>query len=238
MRKENNRKYRDPYSKHAGLYERLYNKLQKTYGPVQLPAEYNYFIQGNLVQLLVRLSRFKFAAKMLRPADSVLEIGCGSGLGTNFLSQFCRHISAIDVKKSELDDARSVTRRKNIDFEWIDLFDLPLTRKYDAVVALDVIEHMSFRKGEKFVKKITNHLKEDGMLIIGTPSIYSFKFQSALSKASHIKLYDQEELKKMIDRHFNRTVAFSMNDEVVHTGFSKLAWYYFILAFGPKGNKT
>ena len=106
--------------------------------------------------------------------------------------------------------------------------------KHDVVVALDVIEHIPVDDGKKLVSKIAQSIKNTGMAVIGTPSIYSYKYQSPPSKASHIKCYDLNELVSIIDYYFGRTISFSMNDEIVHTGFSKLAWYYFVLAFLPK----
>ena len=226
--------YQDRYSKKSKLYAGLVRELNEKYPEITLSSEYGYFVEDNLLQFLIRLARFKFAAKMVKKNDRVLEIGCGSGLGTNFLAQHCRRIKGIDVKSEELEEARSLTRRKNVDFELIDFFDMPSKSRYDAVVALDVIEHMPKADGRRLIKKTTAHLKKDGILIIGTPSMYTRKYQSPLSKASHIKLYDQEELRALIEAHYGRTLAFSMNDEVVHTGFSKLAWYYFVIAFMPK----
>jgi hypothetical protein len=37
-----------------------------------------------------------------------------------------------------------------------------------------------------------------------------------------------------MDQHFVRTFAFSMNDELVHTGHHKLAWYYFVIGVMPR----
>lgn len=228
--------YADRYSKKSGLYGRLIKNMMREYRPLKLGFEYSYFIQDNLLQFLIRLSRFKFASKMIKPSDRVLEIGCGSGVGTNFLAQFARHVKAIDVKAGELHAARLVTRRKNITYQKVDFFDLPEDELFDCVVTLDVIEHLPKPAAVSFVKKTTRHLKQSGLLIVGTPSKYAVKYQSPLSKASHKKLYDQQELLRLFDKHYHRTIAFSMNDEVVHTGFSKLAWYYFVLAFGPKGS--
>ena len=72
------------------------------------------------------------------------------------------------------------------------------------------------------------------MAVIGTPSIYSYPYQGHLSQAGHIKCYDQKELTDLMESVFGRTVALSMNDEVVHTGHPKMSWYYFVLAFNPK----
>ena len=108
--------YNDQYSKKGPLYDRLVRELLKEYQSITLPAEYSYFIKDNLLQFLIRLARFKFAAKMIKRSDRILEVGCGSGLGTNFLAQHGRSIKGIDVKEGELRDARMITKRKNITF--------------------------------------------------------------------------------------------------------------------------
>ena len=234
MKRQMQFSYRDRYSQKGGLYDRLIKNMMNEYRPLKLGFEYSYFIQDNLLQFLIRLSRFKFASKMLKPSDKVLEIGCGSGLGTNFLAQFVKHVKAIDVKAGELQEARLVTRRKNITYQRVDFFDLPKNELFNGVVTLDVIEHLTGNEVVRFVKKTARHLKQGGFLILGTPSKYAAKYQSPLSKASHKKLYDQKELLNLMDGSYHRTIAFSMNDEIVHTGFSKLAWYYFVLAFVPK----
>jgi hypothetical protein len=38
----------------------------------------------------------------------------------------------------------------------------------------------------------------------------------------------------LAERHFRRTLVFSMNDEMVHTGFGKLAWYYIVICLLPR----
>jgi len=38
-------------------------------------------------------------------------------------------------------------------------------------------------------------------------------------------------------KHECLRITYSMNDEVVHTGHHKMAWFYFVLCFCPKLNK-
>jgi 2-polyprenyl-3-methyl-5-hydroxy-6-metoxy-1,4-benzoquinol methylase len=218
----------------SSKYKKLIDDLYASYPPVTLPPEYAYFIEKDLLRFLIRLARYKFVARMIKKKDRVLEVGCGSGMGSIFLSQHCAHVSGLDVKSTEIDEAKSINRRGNVEFKAADLFKLDPAKKYDVVVALDVIEHMSVEKARKLIAGMRLHLKRDGMLVIGTPSLYSYEHQSSLSRASHVKCYDQNELTALLDKYFCRTIAFSMNDEIVHTGFSKMAWYYFILAFSPK----
>lgn len=214
-------------------YQRLIDELYADYSGITLPPEYNYFVQKDLLRLFIRLARYKFVARLIKKTDHVLEVGCGSGLGSIFLSQYCTYVTGIDVKTTEVAEARSINRRENVEFKVGDFFDLEFILQYDVVVALDIIEHMPVEQGHKLVAAMAKHLKPTGMVVIGTPSIYSYEYQSPLSKASHVKCYDHQELVALVENYFGRTVMFSMNDELVHTGFPKMAWYYFVLSFMP-----
>ncbi|MEK0192462.1 MAG: class I SAM-dependent methyltransferase [Oscillatoriales cyanobacterium] len=222
------------YHKDPEQIQQLVDELYANYPRITLPPEYAYFVENDLLRLLIRLARYKFVARLIKKTDHILEVGCGSGLGCMFLSQNCAQVTGIDVNKTEIEEAQAINRRSNAEFKLVDLFQLEDTQKYDVVVSLDVIEHMPVEQGHQLVKKMVSHLKPTGMLVIGTPSIYSYEYQSTASKASHVKCYDQEELLKVIETYCGRAIPFAMNDELVHTGYSKMAWYYFVLAFMPQ----
>jgi hypothetical protein len=67
------------------------------------------------------------------------------------------------------------------------------------------------------------------VLIIGTPSIQSQVYASAASKIGHINCKDGPGLKGLMSEFFENVFIFSMNDEVVHTGFYPMAHYLFAL---------
>jgi len=216
-------------------YQQLVDEIYQAHPDgITLPPEYAYFFEKDMLRFLIRLARYKFVCRMIKPTDTVLEIGSGSGVGCVFLSQHCAHVTGLEVKSTEVDEARAINRRSNVEFVCGDLFETPTEKKYDVVMALDVIEHMPIEQGRQLVAAMTQRLSPSGMLVIGSPSIYSYPYQSALSKASHVKCYDQKELVELIDAYCGRTLPFAMNDEVVHTGYAKMAWYYFVLGFLPK----
>lgn len=223
------------YNKDQNEYARLIEELYAAYpNGVTLPPEYASYVENGLMNLLIRLARYKFAARMLRPTDRVLEVGSGSGLGATFLAQHCAHVTGIDVKSTEVEEARSLSRRSNVEFRVADLFTAQDLGQFDVVVNLDVIEHFPEEQGRKLVQCMASRLNPTGMMILGTPSFHAWQYQSALSKASHFKCYEQHELAAVVDASFGRTLLFSMNDEIVHTGSPKMAWYYFALGLLPK----
>ncbi|MBM3708368.1 MAG: methyltransferase domain-containing protein, partial [Actinobacteria bacterium] len=214
------------YNKDSAEYRKLVEELYFKYKDgVNLPPEYSYFVQEDLHRLLIRLARYKFVARIIKNTDYLLEVGCGSGLGSIFLSQHCAYVTGIDIKTTEIKEAMVLNKRENVSFKTEDFFNISDEELYDGVVALDVIEHLSEKQGLLFIEKAAKHIKSNGMFIIGTPSIYSHPYQSKLSKASHVKCYDLKELEILIENNFCRTISFSMNDELVHTGNHKMAWY-------------
>jgi cyclopropane fatty-acyl-phospholipid synthase-like methyltransferase len=222
------------YNKSPEQYGKLIDEMYEQHQPITLPPEYAYFFEKDLIRLLIRLARYKFVARMVRKTDRVLEVGSGNGVGAMLVSQHCAHVTGLEIKTTELEEARSMNRRPNIEFISQDLFEYTPDRPFDVVMALDVIEHFDEAGGQRLLDGMVRQLAHTGMLIVGSPSVYSWPHQSALSQASHIKCYDQHELQAAVDRHCGRTIALGMNDEFVHTGHPKMTWYYFILGFLPR----
>jgi 2-polyprenyl-3-methyl-5-hydroxy-6-metoxy-1,4-benzoquinol methylase len=216
-------------------FELLLQEQHARYPSVSLPPEFAELLETNTLQLLIKLARYKFAARLMKPQDTVLEVGSGNGVGTIFLAQHVRHVTGLEVNPRDHEASCQINRRANVELRLGSVFDHDLSQRYDVVVSLDVIEHLPIDEGRKFVARLAQVCKPDGMVIIGTPSIYSYPYQGKYSQASHIKCYDQAELMALMDGCFGRTLAFSMNDEIVHTGHPKLAWYYIILGVLPQG---
>ena len=74
----------------------------------------------------------------------------------------------------------------------------------------------------------------ESVLIIGFPSLESQKHASLESKIGHVNCKNGEDLKKTCNHYFKNVFLFSMNDEVVHTGFQKMAHYFLIICCNKK----
>jgi 2-polyprenyl-3-methyl-5-hydroxy-6-metoxy-1,4-benzoquinol methylase len=181
--------------------------------------------------LLFRLSRYKFAAKMLAGSEHVLEIGCGDAFGTRIVQQEVKALSATDFDEVFVEDvkARMVERWRFPVFTH-DLLAGPIPGSYDGVFALDVLEHIASRDEHTFLRNAFAPLTPYGVGIIGMPSLESQAHASPTSRAGHVNCKSMPDLKKAMQAYFHNVFMFSMNDEVVHTGFHPMAHY--LLAVG------
>ncbi len=185
--------------------------------------------------LCFSLSRYKFVSKMFEGLDSVLEIGAGDGFKSRIVSQTVKNLTLSDYK--DINKNYNFTSDKKKQKYLVQNFiEKKLNKKYSGIYALDVIEHISKKNENKFITNILHSLKTKGILIFGTPSIESQKYASRLSKLGHINCKNKTELKKKMLNYFNFVFAFSMNDEVLHTGFDKMSHYIFVVCCGKKYN--
>lgn len=185
--------------------------------------------------LVFRLARYKFVAKMFSGRKHVLEVGCGDAFGTRIVQAEVGKLTGIDFDPVFIDDvnARMVDRWK-FDAKVHDMLDGPVPGEFDGVYALDVLEHIDPAQEKLFLKNSFAPLGRDGAGIIGLPSLESQPYASPQSKAGHVNCKTAPELKKLMQEYFHNVFVFSMNDEVVHTGFHKMANYVFAIGAGRR----
>jgi 2-polyprenyl-3-methyl-5-hydroxy-6-metoxy-1,4-benzoquinol methylase len=185
--------------------------------------------------LVFTLARYKFVAKMLNGLDRVLEIGCGDGFPTRLVAQSVKTVVAIDFDQQFIDDSRrQQLDRWPIRFEVHDIMAAPFPECFDAVFALDVIEHIPQTQEDHFLRNVRACIGKDGIALLGTPTLESQVYASQQSKEGHVNCKSAPDLQKALYRHFSNVFIFSMNDEVVHTGYHKMAHYLFALCCAPK----
>lgn len=191
-------------------------------------------------RLLFVLSRYKFVAKMLAGRKRVLEVGCADAFGTRLVQQEIPEVVATDFDPVFVEDARERMRRDDwkADCRVHDILSGPIAENFDGAYSLDVIEHIPQEVEDKFMKHIADSLHPQGVAIIGSPSLQSQTYASPGSKAGHINCKDGKAYKQLMERHFHNVFLFSMNDEVVHTGFHPMAHYLFAICVGPKRGYT
>lgn len=207
---------------------------EKGLTPLSLRASADWYEDPR--RLLFVLARYKFAAKMLSGKKSVLEVGCGDAFATRIVQQDVGSLCAIDFDPIFIQDAlERMEDRWKFDCRVHDILSGPVDGgPFEAAYALDVLEHIPASDEHLFIANIVRSLAPQGILIIGLPSIQSQAYASEGSKAGHVNCKDHKELGQLMRQYFHNVFIFSMNDEVVHTGFYPMAHYLFALGVGQR----
>lgn len=202
---------------------------------LELSKYFTHQVLHNPRHLLFTLSRYKAAAKMLpRYRDcSVLELGCNEGLGSLVLAENATALTGVDFDAPGIEWAQANLTDPKLSFVSDDFLGKEYGR-FDAVISLDVIEHVASKDEALFFETIRSNLAEDGMCVIGTPNDTASPYASAESQKGHINMYTAERLYKATSAYFKNVFFFGMNDEVLHTGFDPMCHYLMVLACNPR----
>jgi cyclopropane fatty-acyl-phospholipid synthase-like methyltransferase len=184
--------------------------------------------QDDPKHLLFTLSRYKFVSKMLAGRDHVLEVGCADAWATRIVVQSVKKLTATDFDPVFVEDVKKrMDDRWKFDIIQHDLLAGPFPGTYDAAYALDVIEHIQPKDELAFTRNIAKSLSSHGCLILGCPSLQSQTYASPPSKAGHVNCKTGDTMRELLAQFFHNVFVFSMNDEVVHTGYAPMAHYVF-----------
>lgn len=185
---------------------------------------------------LFTLARYKFVSKMMSGLDKVLEVGCADAFGSRVVAQTVGSLSAVDFDPVFVEDARSnISKNWPIDIHEHNMLTGPFLENFDGLYSLDVLEHIAKNDEGIFLQNCCDSISETGVLIVGMPSLESQEYASPQSLEGHVNCKSGEELKCCLKHYFNNVFLFSMNDEVVHTGFSKMAHYVICVCTSKKG---
>lgn len=131
-------------------------------------------IQRQTIELLIKqVSKYKD----LLPPGPILEIGCGTGLLSQEITQHLpdRAITISDASESMLSKCQSrvADTHKNLQFEVIDAEKLSLTAAYSAVLSSFALHW--FLNLDSAISGIMNALTIDGIFFVALPTAGSFK---------------------------------------------------------------
>jgi 2-polyprenyl-3-methyl-5-hydroxy-6-metoxy-1,4-benzoquinol methylase len=202
---------------------------------IQLGPYFGHQIRNSPRHLLFTLARYKFAAKMLpfNKKSRVLEIGCSEGIGSLLLAEAGNEVVAVDMDTDAIACANRSINKPNIQYKNADFLKTHLG-KFDAVVTMDVIEHIEKVDEPQFLRGIVDHLHENGMAIVGTPNDSATQYASKASQIGHVNMFTAERLITTMQEYFHHVFQFGVNDEIVHTGFAPMSHYLIVIGCGPK----
>ena len=143
-----------------------------------------------------RFQQFKDLCK----EKSVLDFGCGAGGFLNHIREVTDKVYGVELEKKARVNLRTQGIQMAAD---IDEFK---NEKFDVITMFHVMEHVN--EPSILLKKVYNHLADDGIFICETPNandvlltLYNCKeFQDFTYWSAHVILYTSETLEKMIQK--------------------------------------
>lgn len=114
------------------------------------------------------VSRYKFAARLLREGAAVLDLGCGTGYGTGDLTAAASIVGA-DISAEAVNYARANYGREGVTFLEASCDALPLPdHQFDLITAFEVIEHLDNWRG--LLAEARRLLRPGGQFVVSTPN--------------------------------------------------------------------
>ena len=202
----------------------------KEYGLSSLGLMSSFTWNNDPKRLLFVLSRYKSVGSMLAGEDDVLEIGCGDAFASRIVKQYTNKLTVTDADNIFLEQAKLQSNKKyNLNFIEHDFLSSSTTHRFSAAYLLDVLEHIDPSEELKFLANIKGSVKKYGKVIIGMPSLESQQYASSASKEGHINCQSKSSFANNLRKIFPSVTMFSMNDEVLHTGYAKMSHYILAL---------
>jgi len=125
--------------------------------------------------------------------SKVLEIGCGVGILTNFLSKIAHKgiVVATDISPKGIDEAKKFnSKHKNASFTVTDMSDFQSPNKFDLVVLADVLEHIPLEDHFNLFSTIQGHSHESTIIAVNIPSPYYIEWITK-NKPEELQVIDQ-----------------------------------------------
>ncbi|MCB4757357.1 MAG: class I SAM-dependent methyltransferase [Elusimicrobia bacterium] len=125
---------------------------------------------------------------------SVLEMGCGTGTGTNLFNSLGYRVTGLDTSSEAIQEAQR--RFPQLSFKSVSTEDSVPPDTYDGIVALEVLEHI--RDGARAAQQWKTSLKKGGVLILSTPN-RRFNSDNPYTAPNryHLKEFSLDELRSL-----------------------------------------
>ena len=192
--------------------EKISQLQSKFYNEVKFP---NYDKIDDFGSLIVKSERSTFFKKLdqeIKMFSKVLEVGCGTGQMSLFLSRYQREIYSIDLSSGSLEMAEEFRKKSSIEnlfFLKISLFNLCFKKDFFDVIISNGVLHHTHNPRLAFME-LTKHLKKEGYIVIGLYHKYGRIFTKI--KQSLIRIFGDSFKfldKKTIDNSSSKEKRFA-----------------------------
>ena len=201
----NNGEYKENPEIEIPMVERLFDRF-KNCGLV-MPQKQQEMYHAIKKDIIVHE---KFSVK-----KTIVDVGCGTGIGSNILSQEAKFVWGIDKSEESINFAKQMFEREKmpqITFDVVDINTFPReTMKFGAVVMIEVLEHIKdYQLALDFIKK--RLCKEDTKVYISSPNRNSPELQKDTPENKyHCKEFTAAEFYDILIKNFKVVMLYNHN---------------------------
>jgi len=102
-------------------------------------------------------ARYHFGRGFITPKDRVLDLGCGTGYGTEILSQVAKFVTGVDFDQNNINGCIKEFKRKNNRFICADLEKRKIPQ-CDVAISFENLEHLY--KPKEFIARLKEKVKK------------------------------------------------------------------------------
>jgi len=152
--------------------------LKQKHKKVVILGDYQYqaLKKGFVVQRFFHHLKTATIQRLALPDSSmvVLDVGCGSGVVSNFLAQHARFVHAVDSNKLAINFAQNQFQRDNLKFYLRLVEEIDFANEmFDIIYCLEFIEHLNWFKVIDLFRSLTRFLKSGGRFFLTAPNYHS-----------------------------------------------------------------
>lgn len=176
-----------------------HNPLVSKGGERRLPMKYEGYTALNESCVLERM---RLVLPYVKMNHQVLDLGCGVGWGTKFMSLFCQSITGLDISDEALAPAQ-VNSAQNVKWVKNPMHDLSMFPPgcFDLVVSIAAIEHQTQDQLAQCLAEVHRVLKPGGAFV-GTAAGWR-KVSKANATPWHLYEPSIEDFSEMAAVHFD-----------------------------------
>jgi len=180
---------------------------------IEIRGDYQHraLTQGNRIQRFWHYSKILAIEKLLPPhrGDKVVDVGCGSGVITDFLARCGAHAVGIDANPDAIRFAQQTYSSPRTLFRH-GLADQPLGQdaSVDKVYCLELIEHIHASQASVLLDHVHRLLRPGGRLFLTTPNYHSLwpviewlmdrlGLAPHMAGHQHVELYNRKKLRRL-----------------------------------------
>ncbi|HRZ67496.1 MAG TPA: methyltransferase domain-containing protein [Candidatus Omnitrophota bacterium] len=157
--------------------------------------------------------RYKYFLPHIRKTDSVLDIACGSGYGSEILASKAKYVQGVDLDPKTIEYARRHHCGPNVRFDASGAERYRPGKKFDKVISIETIEHLEDPEG--FLGCISGWLKPGGQVWLTCP--LSDREEQNVESPFHISELTRERLVEAMSRDFKEIRFYDLGGSGIFT---------------------